>query len=430
MRRLWTLPYVRRYLTGQSLSILGDTSMWLAMVIWVRELTGSNGKAGLSFFFMAAPSMAGPLWGAAVDRFRRRPILIGVNAAAGLMTLSLLFVQGRGQVWLIWLVLVGYGVSNSVLGAAQQGYLDFLVPDEFVGDAQGVLSTVREGLRLVSPLIGAGLFTLAGGHVVAIIDAGTFAVACASVASISLPEPAPVRVVQRLRTELAAGWAHIRDTVQIRQVETAFVAVCAVVGFTETAIVAVVTDGLNRSASWLGPLEAVMGIGAIAGGLTVAAAMRRIGEGRVMAIGLAIFALGDSVLVVPTIATAVAGSLIAGFALPWAIAAANTLVMRLTPSNLQGRVSTALDVLTGTPQALSIALGAGLVSVVGYQALLGAVGAVTLVAGIWLFTRPEQRVVRTSDLPDRGLTALEAAAMSVLVTPDEHLHPSQAADRE
>lgn len=408
MRELMRVPFARRYLLGQSLSVLGDTSLWLAMAIWVRELTGSNADAGLTFFFMAAPSLAGPIWGAAVDRYRRRPILIGVNAAAGLMTLGLLGVQGKGQIWVIWLVMAGYGVSNSLLSGAQSGYLKTLIPDESLGDAQGLLVTVREGLRLVSPLIGAGLFTVFGPRPVIIVDAVTFAIATVTVASIRVAEPAPVRTPQRLRTEVSAGWTHIRTHVRIRQVVIATVAICTVIGFTETGIVAVVTDGLHRSPSWIGPFEVLMGLGALVGGPTVGPAMRRFGEGRVCAVGMVVFAIGSSVLIIPMIGATAAGAVLDGFGLPWIVAAAMTLIQRSTPDELQGRVSTTLDVLTGTPQALSIAVGAGLVAVVGYQWLMGVVGVVTIVAGLWLLSRPEQRIARFGAVAaSGGLTVAE-----------------------
>jgi MFS family permease len=407
MRKLFRVPFARRYLLGQSLSVLGDSSLWLAMAIWVRELTGSNAAAGLTFFFLTAPGLAGPVWGTAVDRYRRRPILIGVNAAAGLMTLSLLVVQGRGQIWVIWLVMAGYGVSNSVLSGAQSGFLKTLIPDDSLGDAQGLLMTVREGLRLVSPLIGAGLFSVFGARPVIIVDAVTFAIATISVASIRVKEPAPVRIAQRLRTEVSAGWTHIRSHVRIRQVVAATVAVCAVIGFTETGIVAVVTDGLHRSPTWIGPFEVLMGAGALVGGPTVGPAMRRFGEGRVCAAGMVVFALGSSVLIIPTIGTVAAGAVLDGIGVPWVVAAAMTLIQRESPDELQGRVSTTVDVLAGTPQSLSIALGAGLLAVVGYQWLMGAVGVVTMVAGLWLLSRPEQRVGSPGAAAAGGVTTTQ-----------------------
>lgn len=56
MRRLFAIRDARIYLIGQALSSFGDTVMWLAMGIWVKTLTHSNGAAGLVFFAMAFPA--------------------------------------------------------------------------------------------------------------------------------------------------------------------------------------------------------------------------------------------------------------------------------------------------------------------------------------------------------------------------------------
>jgi hypothetical protein len=48
-------------------------------------------------------------------------------------------------------------------------------------------------------------------------------------------------------------------------------------------------------------------------------------------------------------------------------------------------------VFTNTPQSVSIAVGAALLAVVGYQVLLAVVAVVSCGAGLWLITRPEQR---------------------------------------
>jgi MFS family permease len=397
MRRLKGVPYARRYLAGQSLSILGDSALWLAMAIWVQELTGSNADAGLTFFFVAVPSLAGPAWGTIADRFRRRPLLLAGNLAGAMMTLALLGVHGRHQVWLIWAVMAGYGSSSSLLSAAQSGFLKTLIPDDRIGDAQGWLSTVREGLRLVAPLIGAGLFTVVGGHAVALIDAATFVVAALSVATIRVAEPPAGPRSGRWRTEVAAGWEHVRTTMALRQIVFALAAVCAVIGFTETAGIAVITTGLHRTAGWLGVGEMTMGLGALVGGPTVGRAMRRFGEGRVTAFGMMSCGLACGLLTIPSVVPDVAGGVLAGFGLPWLIAASATFIQRATPARLQGRVSATVDLVTGTPQSLSIAVGAGLLTIVGYQALLAAVAIVAVGAGIWLVSRPEHRHGRVAD---------------------------------
>jgi predicted MFS family arabinose efflux permease len=391
MRHLKGYPLVRRYLWGQSISILGDTALWLALGIWVRELTGSSAQAGLTFFFLAAPSLFGPVWGSVADRYPRRRVLLIGNIGSGLLTLALLGVHDRHQVWLIWAVMVGYGSSLSLLSAAQTGLLHTLLPEEHLGDAQGWLSTVREGLRLVAPLIGAGVFALVGGHAVALIDLSTFVVAAATLLSIRVEEPKPEPRPARWRDELAAGWVHIRTVRPLAQIVTALTVCCMVIGLTETAGFAVITTGLHLSAPWIGGWQMLMGVGALVGGPTVGRAMRRLGEGRVAALGMVAFAIAAGLEIVPNIVPVAAGALVAGFSLPWIIAASLTFMQRSTPSSLQGRVSSTVDVATSTPQSLSIAVGAALLAVLGYQVLMGVVAVVMFGADVWLVTRPEQR---------------------------------------
>jgi hypothetical protein len=418
MKRLRQFPMARRYLWGQSVSILGDAALWLALGIWVRELTGSNAKAGLTFFFLAAPSMLGPVWGMVADRYPRRRILLAGNLATGALTLALLGVHGPHQVWLIWAVMAGYGASSSLLSAAQSGFLHTLVPEDLLGDAQGWLSTTREGLRLIAPLIGAGVFTLVGGHAVALIDAATFVVATVTIATIHVTEPAPAPRTGRWAEEVSAGWAHIKCVPAMRQVVTALGALCLVIGFTESALFAVITTGLHLSASWIGPWQVFMGVGALVGGPTVSAAMRRLGEGRVAAIGMLCWAGGAGLFVIPNLVVVAGAAVVAGFSLPWIIAPSMTCIQRSTPSHLQGRVSATVDVLTSAPQSASIAVGAGLLAVVGYQSLLAVVAVVSCGGGLWLITRPEQRprtpqADTSSDDGQLGLTTARQLAGAI-----------------
>ena len=97
------------------------------------------------------------------DRFRRRPLLICANLLAAALVLLILLVHGRSSMWLIFLVMFLYGVIGSVLGPAETALLPTLVPADLLAEANGARQTLIEGLRLVTPLLGAGLFTLVGG---------------------------------------------------------------------------------------------------------------------------------------------------------------------------------------------------------------------------------------------------------------------------
>ena len=49
-----------------------------------------------------------------------------------------------------------YGLSSITLGAALSGLIRELVPVELLAEANGLLQTVRQGMRLIGPLAGAG----------------------------------------------------------------------------------------------------------------------------------------------------------------------------------------------------------------------------------------------------------------------------------
>ena len=162
MRRLLAHRDARIYLAGQSLSTLGDSALWLAMGIWVKLLTGSSSAAGLVFFAFICGACLGPLTGVITDRVRRRPLLITANLGTGALVCLLLLVGGRSGVWLIYLVMFGYGVSYSLLSSAQSALLPAMVPADLLGAANSALQTLAQGLRLITPLLGAGLLAWLG----------------------------------------------------------------------------------------------------------------------------------------------------------------------------------------------------------------------------------------------------------------------------
>ena len=191
MRQLLAHRNARLYLSGQVMSLLGDGALWLAMGIWIKVLTGSSSAAGLSFFALALGSLCGPLGGLLADKVRRRPLLIVTNLATAGLVLLLLLVRDRDQVWLIYAVMFGYGVSGSVLGPAQTALLQAIVPARLLGDANSALQTAQQGLRLVTPLAGAGLFAAFGPAPVIIGDAATFGVAVVTLVAITISENRP-----------------------------------------------------------------------------------------------------------------------------------------------------------------------------------------------------------------------------------------------
>jgi MFS family permease len=374
----------RQQHVGQSLSLFGDRAMYLALSVWVKTLTGSNAAAGLVFFVLAAPGLIGPVFGLVVDRRRKRPLMIATDVSIGLVLLSLLFVHDRGDVWIIYAVTFLYGASGYLFSSARSALLTQLLPIEQLVDANAAIQTVGEGSRLIAPLVGAALFAAFGGAAVALLDAATFAASAICLAAVRMDEERPRPSEHHILVQIAAGARHIAASVGLRRIVGALAIALLVVGFAETVIFAVLQSGLHRPPAFLGVLSAAQGVGAIAGALTAAAALRRIGDGRALGIGILLFAAGDSLFLIPAIAPVVVGFAVAGVGISWAVVAFGTAVQTRTPPDLQGRVYSAADTLIGVPQTISIALGALLITVVDYRLLIVVMSLVTGLLGVLL----------------------------------------------
>ena len=387
MRRLLGIRDVRIFLFGWTLSQFGDWALLIVLAVWAKSLTDSNAAAGLVFFALAAPSIFSPLAGLVVDRVRRRPLLIAVYSLEGIAVLSLLLVHDRGDVWLLYAMAVFYGTSGTIAASARSALMTTTIPQELLGDGNAIFQSVREGLRLIAPLVGAGIYAAAGGGFVAILDSASFVAVIIALLLMRTPEPRFDRVEHTFISEALAGARHIVHTIPLRQIIFSTGAALLVVGFSETVIFAVIDQGLHRAPSFLGVLSTLQGIGAIAGGLTAARGLRRFGDVRVAGLGMAAFSIGDLSFITSSLPLIAVGIAVAGLGVSWLIVGLMTAIQVRTPLRLQGRVSSAADVLISTPQTVSIALGAALIAVVDYRVLVVAEAVAVALCGIYLLTR-------------------------------------------
>jgi MFS family permease len=387
MRRLFRIRNVRVFVVGWTASVFGDWGMFIVLGVWTKDLTGSNSAAGLVFFALALPSLFSPFAGLVVDRLPRRPLLMWTYAAEAVVVLSLLFVHDRGDVWIIYAVTVFYGAAGTFAASARSALLTVMVPQELLGESNGVLQTLREGLRLIAPLVGALIYASVGGGAVAILDSASFVAVVIALALIRLEEPRFEREEQHFVTELLAGVRHVFATLPLRQIVLATGVCLLVVGFSETLIFAVLDQGLHRPASFFGVLSSLQGVGAIAGGVTAARVMRRIGDVKLVGLGMGLFAVGELSFVSHSLPLVLAGIACAGAGIAWLIVGYITAIQVRTPLRLQGRVLSASDTLVNTPQTISIALGALLTTLIDYRILVVLMAVVTAMAGAFLLSR-------------------------------------------
>jgi hypothetical protein len=403
MRRIFAVRDVRIFFAGWTVSVFGDWAMFIVLGVWAKALTGSNAAAGLVFFALSLPSLFSPLAGLVVDRVPRRPLLIVTYCVEAVGVLALLGVHSRSDAWILYAVTAFYGAMGTIAASARSALMTTTLPKELLGEANGIFQSVREGLRLIAPLIGAGIYASLGGGAVAILDSASFLAVVVALLLMRVPEPRFERVEHDFFSEVMAGARHIFRTLPLRQIVVATGICLLVVGFAETIIFAVLDQGLHRPPSFFGVLSSFQGIGAIAGGLSAPRLLRRLGDVRLCGIGMAAFALGDATLISSSLGLVLAGIVVSGCGVSWLIVGLATATQVRTPLRLQGRVASAADVFVSTPQTVSIALGAMLVSFVDYRVLVVAMSGVVSCCALYLISRSVATEPRPALAADDGI---------------------------
>jgi len=386
MRKLLAYRDVRLLVAGQTLSAFGDWAMFIVMAVWMKTLTGSSARAGLVFLVLGLGALAGPLGGLLADRVRRRRLMIACDVVLGASVLLLLLVHNRGDAWLIYVVALLYGAVGMAFYPAQAALLRVMLPEELLADANGALSTMRQGLRIVAPLAGAGLYAAFGGGIVAVFDALTFAGSALLMSRMRVREEKPEPPEHHFMREVSRGVEHVWRTLPLRQITAGVTFALLVTGFTETLIFTVIQH-LGHKPSFFGVLATLQGVGSIAGGLTAAAVLRRLGDVRTVGVGIGMFGLCGLLLAVPSLPVVTVGFVVAGVGIVWAIVAFNTSIQTRTPLAIQGRVDAACEVSLSIAQTTSIGVGAALSTLVDYRILLVVMAAVVTAAAAYLVTR-------------------------------------------
>ena len=394
MRKAFQQRGFTRLFAGTTTSMLGDSVMLLVLSMWVKTLTDSNGAAGLTFFWMMVPALFAPFYGMYIDRIKRKPLLVWGNVISALMVLPLLLVQDGGDVWIIYVVAFLYGISFVVLPAGLNGLLKEMMPDDLLVEANSSLQTTREGFRLIGPLVGAALFGVFGGGAVAVVDSVSFFVAALIIASIPLRENAPERSQQHWWHEMTGGIKHLAHEPVLRHVLVAFALMLIVIGFTEASIYAVL-DFFGKEPTFAGVVVSVQGVGAILGGITTSRWVRRLGEAGTVTVGIALLAVGLAIVALTSaLWVTLAAVLVLGYGLPLTFIAFMTMLQRRTPQPLMGRASAAVETIMGAPQAISLAVGALLVTLLDYHVIFAIMAAFTGAAVVYLLVSLRGRLFR------------------------------------
>ncbi|MGH3358477.1 MAG: MFS transporter, partial [Nocardioidaceae bacterium] len=272
------------------------------------------------------------------------------NLASTLTVAPLLLVDQADDLWILYAAAFGYGMSFVMLPAAMNGMLKLILADDALVDGNAAIGTTKEALRIAGPIAGAGIYAVAGPHLVVAVNIVAYVVAAAIIARLRVTGDEVDRARMSTRGSLLVGLRHVRNDPLLMHPLVGVGLALVVFGFTESAAYALIDD-YGKPAAYVGVLVTVQGVGAVLGGVLASPLIKRIGEPYAILLSLALFVVGTTgTAVAPAIGFVLAAVIPIGFGLPLMIIALMTLLQRRTPAAIIARVSTAFDVVLGTPR--------------------------------------------------------------------------------
>jgi Na+/melibiose symporter-like transporter len=302
MRAGWALLRRRDFgllWAGGLISETGDWFLLVGLPVWVLQVTGSSLVTATVFLVGLLPSLVvGPLAGVLVDRWDRRRTLVAVSLAEAAFLLPLLAVDGRGDLWVVYLVMAVEASLGQLNDPARNALVPALVGrDDLVG-ANALVGLNGNLARLVGSPLGGVLVELAGLPGLVVGDAVSFLVGAALLALIrpgapaAEPEPAPA-AARGMLGEWLDGLAVVVGDRGLRWGLAVDGLAAVAQGIFTVLFVLFVARELGGDGAQVGLLRGVQAVGGLLGGVLVVGLSRRLEPGRLLGVSLLAFGLVD-----------------------------------------------------------------------------------------------------------------------------------------
>jgi predicted MFS family arabinose efflux permease len=370
--------------TGMTVSMIGDGIYYIAIAWQVYDLSNTPAALAVVGIAWSLPQVLFTLAsGVLSDRLDRRRVMIAGDLIrlVALSAICALSVTGNITIPLLIALVALYGTGQAVFQPSFNAIVPMIVPAELLVEANSLAQFVRPAaMSVLGPVIGGLLIGAVGPGWAFGVDAATFAFSAAMILLIRTQGRAA-----RDAEEPSSPWQDLKEGIRFVKNERwllvgllgALVSLLAAWGPWETLVPFVVRNDLSGSATELGLVFGAGGIGSLAAALIVGQ-RGRLPRKAITTIylswAIALFAM-IGLGIAQTVWQAMLVALVSEGSLTVLIVLWYTVMQRLVPEALLGRVSSLDWMMTTAGVPLSFAI-------VGPAAAAFGARAVLVVAGI------------------------------------------------
>lgn len=387
----------RLFWFGQTLSLMGTWMQSMAQGWLALELSNNAFLVGLVASAQSLPILVLSLpAGVLVDRTDKLRVVKVCQTLLGLEAGALWWLTWSNHVTIGWLVTMAAvnGAISAVEIPARQSLMIELVGREDLRDAIALNSSGFNLARIVGPGIAALVIANLGIAWCFGVNALSYVTVLIGLFMITLPEWMPSEQRASAWQGMKEGVRYMSNTPTIAAL-MAIVTVYSVFGVPYLTLMPVVArDLLHLGASGYGVLLACVGVGGVAGALTLASVGDRFPRRKLLfgaSLAYALLLILFSLVRAPWLASSLL--LAVGFTMIVNNALSNALLQHLVPDALRGRLMAAYSlVVVGLSQVVGSFLAGAVARAVGADWAIGGGGAIMMLYSWWAFSR--QRSLR------------------------------------
>ena len=282
-------PNYRLFFWGQLVSVGGTWMQTVAQSFLVLELTDSGTALGLATAARFLPIfLFGPWGGVVADRLDKRNVLYATQTMSGALALALGLLTGTHSIrmWMVYLLALALGFVNVFDNPARQSLIPELVPAAQLGNAVTLNSVTVNLARVFGAALGGGIAAVLGLALCFDLNAVSFGAVVISLLLMSPDQMYRSEREKREKGQIRAGLKYVRTEPELL-VPLLMVAIIGALAWEfPISLPLLARSAFHGGAGTYGAMAAVMGAGAVIGGLITAP------RTRIRRRGLAIAAAG------------------------------------------------------------------------------------------------------------------------------------------
>jgi len=268
--------------------------------------------------------------------------------------------------------------------------------------ANAALNVAFSATFVAGPVLGGVVVAAAGAPAALFIDVGSFLICGALLIDL---HPHIEEAGDSVRERLRAAWRHINEAPTLRGLLLADAVALVFANSAGPIEVTYAKATLHAGDGGFGLLLTTWGAGAVLGSLVFARSLRRplgvLLSAGTLAVGLAYVGFAAA----PSLGLACVAALVGGVGNGVELPSLFSLVQRLSPQNLHGRLMGAVESLTALSVAIGLPLGGALVALSSSRAAFLVVGLGTLGASVALLRISRRGPVPAVDVGESALVA-------------------------